>query len=155
MNQYEIDGQVYAAIDSELWRRLEPLGSQPASVSVEEEHPKRRKPKKQKPKKRKAGKYGKGNPMPEEVKEEIHRKYAGGMSADDLCKHYGVSVSSIWKVLKTKPQSQTTRHAEVHSYICTNGHEFNSKLQPGDVMCPTCHTRDCDLGSLNGPVKEQ
>jgi hypothetical protein len=91
----------------------------------------------------------------EQVKEEIHEKHNSGISVESLCRQYSVSASTIWKVLKTKPQSQTTKHADVHSYVCINGHEFNSKLQPGEAMCPTCHTRDCDLGSLNRPVKEE
>ena len=46
----------------------------------------------------------------------------------------------------------TTKNKEVNTYVCVNGHEFKSKLPLLDVVCPTCHSNDCDRGSLNGPV---
>src|SRR5437867_3093492 len=52
-------------------------------------------------KRNKAGKYNKANPMPEEVKAEIRAKSAGGMSVAALVKEFGVSNSSIFKVLKS------------------------------------------------------
>lgn len=105
-------------------------------------------------KKRKAGTYSKSNPMPESVKEEIHLKASQGQKASALAKEYGISVATVFKVLKTKPTSHTTKNNLVQSYVCIHGHEFTSKLLPGDVMCPTCHSDDCDLGTLNGAVAE-
>ena len=105
--------------------------------------------------KRKPGRYNKGNPMPEEVKEEIHAKSADGVTSAELAREYGTSVSTIFKVLKTLPNRQTTKNNEVHGYVCENGHEFNSKLQPGFVICPVCHSDECQLGTLNGAVSEE
>jgi|ERR1035437_4320499 hypothetical protein len=114
----------------------------------EEETPIRKKAK------RKPGKYNKHNPMPEEVKEQIRARHLEGATLATLIKEFGVSSSSISKALKTKPDRLTTKHKDVNSYVCVNGHEFKSKLPLLDVVCPVCHSTDCDLGSLNGEVEE-
>lgn len=105
--------------------------------------------------KRRPGKYGKANPMPEEIKEEMRAKSAAGVKNAALAKDFEVSASIVSKILNTTPERLTTKHSEVNNYVCENGHEFKSKMQPGFVKCPTCHSPECHLGTLNGPVNEE
>src|ERR1035438_5445300 len=135
-------------IDNQI---LQLIGESDSADSEEAEIEQEPAPKKGK---RKKGKYNKANPMPEEVKEDIRAKFAKGMTQAHLIKEFGVSSSTISKVLKAMPDKLTTKHKEVNSYVCVNGHEFKSKLPLLDVVCPVCHSTDCDLGSLNGEVEE-
>jgi hypothetical protein len=134
----EIDKQILALIGEPAEEELE--------VEEDLEEPLRKKTKR-------TGKYNKHNPMPEQVKEQIHARHAEGASSRTLVKEFGISYSSVHKILKTKPERMTTKKSEVNSYVCVDGHEFLSKLPPGEVMCPTYHTTDCVLGTLDGPVK--
>jgi hypothetical protein len=69
-------------------------------------------------------------------------------------REFGLSYPTVAKYVRLKPMSKRTKNKEVNEFICTNGHEFKSKLLPGEVICPTCHSNDCELGTLNGAVKE-
>jgi hypothetical protein len=135
----EIDRQILVVLGEEP--EVEP------EEEDEEEQPRRKK-------KRRVSKYGPHSPMPEEVKEEIRAKYADGSSQADLAEEYGVSASTILKVLKGTPERLTTKHKDISEYVCENGHHFKSKLLPGNVMCPDCRSMECQLSDLNGEVQE-
>ena len=156
MTLYQVGQQQFAIIDNELWVKAACV---PELVEEETKVVKRHYKTKRlivaKSLKRKPGKYSAHNPMPEEVKEKIRAKYTEGVTQSVLAKDFGVSSSTIMKVLKSTPIRLTTKNKEVNNYICVDGHEFKSKLPPGEVICPICHSADCELGSLNGEVKEE
>jgi hypothetical protein len=146
MNTYKVGEQTLAIIDGQLWHRVESLENE---GEAESDTDKVKPPKtSKKPRKVRAG------AISEEAKDEIRQKFSEGVSRKELAKEYKVAVGMIYYYIKTKPMSQRTKNNPVGDYTCVNGHEFKSKLLPGQVMCPTCHSDDCDLGTLNGPVKE-
>lgn len=87
---------------------------------------------------------------------EMVRDHDAGMKMAEMVRKYNLASPSIYNYMKKwrKNNAKTTKHNTVMDYICVDGHEFKSKLAPGDVMCPICHSTDCDLGTLNGPVVE-
>lgn len=137
----EIDKEILALLDGEPAEEVEQQKDQEDVVP-------------KKGKKRKAGRYNKHNPMPDEVKESIRAKATAGATGAELAKEFEVSNSSIFKVLNSLSERMTTKGNEVKSYVCENGHEFNSKLPSLEVICPVCHSTDCELGTLNGEVEE-
>ena len=149
MNRYQIEGKTYGVLDSELWLLIEPSADNAVLNVLNEIEP----PKEQTEAPARSTRATKSKVSPE-VQDEIREKFSRGVSRQDLMKQYGLSYPTVQKYCRTKPMSKRTSGRIVNDYVCENGHEFRSKMSPGDAMCPTCHSRDCDLGTLNGPVKD-
>lgn len=148
MNRYQIDSKTYGVLDGELWLLIEPAGDNAVLNILNTACPPKESSHISRP--AKSTKY-KVSP---EVQDEIREKFSQGVSRQDLMKQYGLSYPTVAKYVRLKPMSQRTKNVAVNDFICENGHEFRSKLSPGDAMCPTCHSRDCELGTLNGPIND-
>jgi hypothetical protein len=151
MNIYKLGEQTIVIIDGEPYLKLEQQ-----TPAIVEPVPARHYQKKIKKVEEKplAKVPGKKQTVSDEIKDQIRQKFSDGVSRQDLVKEFGLSYQTITKYCQLKPMSQRTTKKDVNDYVCENGHEFRSKLLPGNVMCPTCHSLECELGSLNGPVKE-
>lgn len=149
MNIYKLSDQTIAIIDGELYLKLEkqtPVIIEPV-VTVRRYKKKTIEASKTKPSGFKEF-TKKQSVVSDEIKDQIRQRFSDGVSRQDLVKEFGLSYPTVTKYCQLHPKN------DVNNYVCENDHEFRSKLLPGNVICPTCYSTDCELGSLNGPVKE-
>ena len=150
MKIYQVGLQQFAIIDNELWVKAD------FAPEVEQSETKliKRKRKYKVKEKSSTTARAKTGALSDEVNDEIREKFRNGATRQELMKEYGISYPTVSKYVQRKPMIQRTKNHEAHDFICANGHEFMSKLPPGKAICPTCHSDDCSLGTLNGPVKD-